>query len=47
MQSFFMRATKTDQTVRMQFDLNLRWAHISECTFSAVVAQMITAYVYK
>ena len=31
----------SDQTARTQADLNLRWAHMSEGTFSDVLAHMI------
>ena len=43
MQSFFMWTTKTDQTVRMnKTDMNLRWAHMSEGTFSHAAAHMFS-----
>ena len=38
MQSFFMRTAKT--LIRLQADLTLRVAHMSEGTFSDVAAQM-------
>ena len=46
MQSFFVWTIKTDQTAAAQADLSLRWAHISEGTFSYVSVYM-TVLVFR
>ena len=42
MMAKFLQTMKTDQTVVVQADLILIWAHMSKATFSYVVAHVIT-----